>query len=72
MTTMAFFSPGPWEIAILVAVIMLLLFGNRVPQLARNLGRSIVEFKSGLSGDKPGDKPEGKQVGKGEDSDKRA
>ena len=67
MTTMAFFSPGPWEIAILVAVIMLLLFGNRVPQLARNLGRSIVEFKSGLSGDKPDDK----QVGKGEDADKR-
>jgi len=62
------FMPGPWEVGILVALIMLLLFGNRIPQLARNLGRSIVEFKSGLSSDKPDDK----QVGKGDDADKRA
>jgi TatA/E family protein of Tat protein translocase len=53
---MAFFSPGPWEIGILVVLILLILFGNRVPQLARNLGRSIVEFKSGLSGDKTDEK----------------
>jgi len=40
--------PGPWEIAI-VAVIALLLFGKRLPEIGKSLGRGIVEFKKGLS-----------------------
>jgi Sec-independent protein translocase protein TatA len=51
----AFFSPGPVEVLIVVALILLLLFGNRVPQLARNLGRSFVEFKAGLTDKKSGE-----------------
>lgn len=42
---------GPWEIGI-IGLVVLLLFGNRIPGMARNLGSGIVEFKRGLkSGD---------------------
>jgi sec-independent protein translocase protein TatA len=40
---------GPVEIGVLLLVV-LLLFGNRLPSLARSLGRSVVDFKKGLSG----------------------
>jgi len=39
--------PGPWEI-IIIAVVALLLFGRRLPEVGRSLGRGIVEFKKGL------------------------
>ncbi len=41
------FSFGPWQIAILLFVV-LIFFGNRLPQLARSFGQSIVEFKKGV------------------------
>ena len=43
------FSPGPLEIFI-IAVIILLLFGNRLPSVMRSLGKGIVEFKKGVKG----------------------
>ncbi len=46
---LAFISPGPLELLVVVLVI-LLLFGNRLPGVMRSLGRGIVEFKKGLSG----------------------
>jgi len=39
--------PGPMEIAI-IGLVALLIFGKRIPDLAKSLGRSIVEFKKGL------------------------
>ena len=44
-----FGMPGPLEMFI-VAVIVLLLFGNRLPGVMRSLGRGIVEFKKGVHG----------------------
>jgi len=43
------FGIGTQELLIL-AVIVLLLFGNRLPSVMRSLGRGVVEFKKGLSG----------------------
>ena len=47
----AIFGPisGPFGYAV-VALIALLLFGNRLPGMMRSLGRSVVEFKKGVAG----------------------
>jgi len=42
------FAPENW---LLVAGIALLLFGKRLPEVGRSLGKGIVEFKKGLAGD---------------------
>lgn len=44
---LAFVNLGTWEIVAIVAV-ALLLFGSRLPQIARSVGKSIVEFKKGV------------------------
>jgi sec-independent protein translocase protein TatA len=51
MMPYAFFLPnfGPWEMMILAGV-CLLFFGNRLPSVMRSLGKSVVEFKKGISG----------------------
>ena len=35
---------------IIIAAIGLLLFGKRLPEVGRSLGKGIVEFKKGLKG----------------------
>ena len=46
----AFFGGiGPTEL-IVVCVVALLLFGNRVPQTMRSIGLGLKEFKDGVQG----------------------
>ena len=40
--------PGGWEWIILLAVVLLLFGSKKLPELARGLGQSITNFKSGL------------------------
>ena len=35
---------------VIVGVVVLLLFGNRLPSVMRSLGRGMVEFKKGMQG----------------------
>lgn len=46
---LAIWTPSPAEL-IVIMVIALLLFGKRLPEVARNLGKGVVEFKKGLKG----------------------
>lgn len=41
--------PGPMEM-LFIAVLGLLIFGKRLPEVGKSLGKSIVEFKKGLQG----------------------
>jgi len=40
---------GGYEVLILM-ILGLLVFGRRLPEVGRSLGKGIVEFKKGLSG----------------------
>ncbi len=40
---------GPMELAI-IAIVGILLFGKRLPEVGRSLGKGIIEFKKGLRG----------------------
>lgn len=42
------FDVGPGEL-VLILVVALLLFGKRLPEVARGLGRSVGELRKGLS-----------------------
>ena len=46
------FGIGIWELLIVLAVV-LLIFGTRLPSLARSMGKSITEFKRGMHEDEP-------------------
>ena len=45
----AFFSLGAQEMIVLL-VIGVLLFGRKLPEVGRYLGKGIVEFKKGMKG----------------------
>jgi sec-independent protein translocase protein TatA len=49
MYSLGFGFPGHWEWVVLL-IIGLLLFGRRLPDVGRNVGRAIVEFKKGVKG----------------------
>ncbi len=37
---------GPWQIAIIVVLVLLLFGGKKIPELMRGLGSGIKEFKN--------------------------
>lgn len=54
---LALFGAGPTEL-IIVLVILLILFGSRLPNVMRSLGQGITEFRKGVRDEVSGDSPE--------------
>ncbi len=50
LATPAFIGGGGigWQELAVVLVVMLLVFGNRVPEIMRSLGKGLTQFKKGL------------------------
>ena len=49
MTPLLGYTVG-WIEVVVLGLVILLLFGNRLPTLMRSLGRGVVEFKKGVQG----------------------
>ena len=46
---------GPWQIALIVVVVLLLFGGKKIPELMRGLGSGIKEFKDATKDDENAD-----------------
>lgn len=46
---------GPWQIVLIVVVVLLLFGGRKIPELMRGLGGGIKEFKSAVKEDENAD-----------------
>lgn len=51
--------PGPWQIVIVLLVVVLLFGGKKIPELMRGIGQGMKEFKKATKADE------------GEDEDKK-
>ena len=46
-STILFGIIGPWQIILIVLVVLLLFGGKKIPELMKGLGQGISEFKKG-------------------------
>ncbi|MFT5336786.1 MAG: sec-independent protein translocase protein TatA [Sphingobacteriales bacterium] len=42
---------GPWQIVLIVLVVLLLFGGKKIPQLMKGLGQGMKEFKEATKGE---------------------
>ena len=49
---------GPWQIAIIVALVLLMFGGKKIPELMKGLGTGIKEFKDATNTEEENNKEE--------------
>lgn len=54
------FSLGPMEIILIIAALLLLFGGRKIPELMKGIGQGMKEFKKASRTDDEDDKPEKK------------
>ena len=56
--------PGPWQIILIVFVILLLFGGRKIPELMKGLGQGMKEFKKATKEDQKAEDEEEKEIEK--------
>ncbi len=46
---------GPWQIVLILAVVVLLFGGKKIPELMKGIGKGIKEFKDASKGESDSD-----------------
>jgi sec-independent protein translocase protein TatA len=52
-----FLAIGPWQVVLVAVVILLLFGGKKIPELMKGLGSGIKEFKKGVKDENPDENP---------------
>lgn len=42
---------GPWQVVLIIAIVLLLFGGKKIPELMRGLGKGMKEFKDATKED---------------------
>jgi len=50
---------GPWQIGLIVLVVLLLFGGKKIPEMMKGMGKGIREFKDGLNPDEQNNSEKG-------------
>ena len=52
MTTLAVILGviGPWQIVLIVAIVLIFFGGRKIPELMKGMGKGIRSFKEGMEG----------------------
>ncbi len=45
--TLGFWTPGPVELGVIL-IVAVLVWGRKLPEIARGMGKSVSEFKKGI------------------------
>ena len=56
------FGIGIWELLILLLVLLLVFGPKRLPEMGRQLGKGMREFKDSITGNNPNDEDEDEQA----------
>ena len=44
---LAFWTPGPAELVV-IGLVALVIFGRKLPSMARSLGQTMIEYRKGM------------------------
>ena len=48
---------GPWQLLVIVALVVIFFGGKKIPELMRGMGRGIKEFKDAINKDYTAETP---------------
>lgn len=57
---------GPWQIVLIILVVVLLFGGRKIPELMKGIGQGMKEFKNATKDENKEDEESNKELEKGD------